>query len=130
MTRQHNRRLIEALVLERDYTGLAEDVVLRDQAQERSFCGRRAATALLDALFGQSFTGIETNVQMVVAGDENAALAFLFHGRQDGIFLGIPPTQQEVDVPMVLMCQMKGGQIREATLYYNAGTLLRQLGLA
>jgi hypothetical protein len=44
--------------------------------------------------------------------------------------MGLPPTGQEVAIPMALFCQIKAGQIQRATLYYDAGTLLRQLKLA
>lgn len=130
MTRQDNHRLLEAFVLERDPAVLAEDIVFRDQAQERSFYGREAVTALLNVFFVQGFTLTETEVQTTVIGEEEMALAFLFHGRQTGPFLGIPATQQELVVPMALICRIQEGQIQQATLYYNAGTLLRQLGLA
>jgi steroid delta-isomerase-like uncharacterized protein len=125
-----NRRLVEALAMTRDLSVLAVDVVLRDEAQERSFVGRAAVTELFDAFFVQGFTAIWTEVQTAVIDDEQAALMFIFHGRQHGPFLGIPPTQLEVAVPMVLLCQIEAEEVKRVTLYYNAGTLLRQLGLA
>jgi steroid delta-isomerase-like uncharacterized protein len=130
MNRQTNRRLIEAFALAQDASVLAEDVLLCDLAQERSFHGRGAVTALFNAFFRQGFTQIRTEVQATVIDEEQAALIFVFHGRQDGLFLGIPPTHLEVAVPMVLLCQVEAEQIKRAALYYNAGTLLRQLGLA
>jgi predicted ester cyclase len=44
--------------------------------------------------------------------------------------MGIPPTGREIAVPMALFFWIDAEQIRQVTLYYDAGTLLRQLGLA
>jgi steroid delta-isomerase-like uncharacterized protein len=129
MTRQTNRQLVEAFALAQDPGVLAEDVVLCDLAQERSFHGREAVTALLDAFFRRGFTAVQTEVLTMVVDDEEVALAFVFRGRQDGPFLGIPPTRLEVKLPMVMICRIQAGCIHRAALYYNAGTLLRQLGL-
>lgn len=130
MTRQTNRRLVEAFVLAHDPSVLADHVVLHDQAQERSYVGRPAVAALLNAFFVQGFTAVRAEVQSSVVDQHSAALVFTFHGRQDGLFLGIPPTHRLVTVPMVVVCRIEDGQITCAMLFYNAGTLLRQLGLA
>jgi hypothetical protein len=44
--------------------------------------------------------------------------------------MGILPTGREVVVPMALFCWIEAREIRKASLHYDAGTLLRQLGLA
>ena len=41
-----------------------------------------------------------------------------------------PPTGREVAIPMALFCWIETHEIRQASLYDDAGTLLRQLGLA
>lgn len=129
MNHRQNRRLLEAFALEQDAAVLAEDVVLLDQAQERSFYGREAVIAFWHTFFIHGFTQTETKVQSLIVDETEAAIVFTFYGRQDGPFMGIPPTRQAVVLPMVLVCQMTGKWIHQATLYYNAGTLLRQLGL-
>ncbi len=129
MTHHNHRHLIEAF-LARDPDVLAEDVVVQDLAQERLFRGREAVTAVLDAFFVQGFTGAQVEVQTLLVDEQGAALAFIFRGRQDGPFLDIPPTRLPVCVPMVLICRIDAGRITWGSLYYNAGTLLRQLGLA
>jgi steroid delta-isomerase-like uncharacterized protein len=123
------RRVVEAFAVEHDPAALADDAILRDQAQERSFHGRAAAGAFLDALFRQAFAGARSEVETVLLGDEAAAIAFTFHGRHDGAFLGLPATRRQVAVPMVMVLRLAGGLIARADLYYNAGTLLRQLEL-
>ena len=44
--------------------------------------------------------------------------------------MGIPPTGRAVAIPMALFCEIERQEIQLASLYYDAGTLLRQLGLA
>jgi steroid delta-isomerase-like uncharacterized protein len=133
MNRRQNRRLLEALTLEQDAAVLAavlaEDVVLLDQAQERSFVGREAVITFLHTFFIHGFTQTEARIQTMIVEETEAAVVFTFYGRQDGPFMGIPPTWQEVVLPMVVYCQIESGRIKQATLYYNAGTLLRQIGL-
>jgi steroid delta-isomerase-like uncharacterized protein len=134
MNRRQNRRLLEAFALEQDTAVLAavlaEDVVLLDQAQERSFVGREAVITFLHSFFNHSFSQTEAKIQAMIVDETEAALVFTFYGRQDGPFVGIPATGQVVVLPMVVYCQIESGQIKQAMLYYNAGTLLRQLGLA
>jgi steroid delta-isomerase-like uncharacterized protein len=129
MTCQNNRKLIEALSRAPDFNAFTDDVVLLDQAQERSFTGREAVTAFLKGFFEQGFTQTQTEFQTIVVEEEKVACAFLFRGQQDGAFMGIPPTHQRVAIPMVIICKLQAGRIKQAELYYNAGTLLRQLGL-
>jgi hypothetical protein len=59
IAQQENCRLMEAFALGRDPDVLAEDIVLCDQGQERSFYGRVAVIAFLDAIFRQGFVQTE-----------------------------------------------------------------------
>jgi len=129
LTADEMRRLLEALAPGQALEGLAEDVVLCDHAQERSFAGRAAVGRFLAAWFRQGFSSVQTEPGTMVRGEAAAVFAFTFHGRQDGPFMGLPPTRQPVALPMVLVCRADGGLLTHAALYYNAGTLLRQLGL-
>jgi steroid delta-isomerase-like uncharacterized protein len=130
MTQQHKRQLVEAFVVDRAIMALAEDVVFSDEAQSRSFAGRAAVAAAWEKLFAGGFAEVRIEVHTLIADDAAAALDFTFRGRHRGRFMGIPPTGREVGIPMALFCGIEAGQIRRATLYYDAGTLLRQLGLA
>jgi len=90
MNLQENRRLIRTFLLKQDASVLADDVIVRDQAQEQTFYGRQAATSFLDAYFVVGFAKCEAEVQTLVAGEEDVVLAFTFRGRQHGPFMGIP----------------------------------------
>jgi steroid delta-isomerase-like uncharacterized protein len=130
MTQHLNRQLVEAFVVGRSAVVLAEDVVFGDQAQSRSFTGRAAVEAIWQALFVDGFADVRIEIHTFIADDMAAALEFIFRGRHHGRFMGLPPTGQEVAIPMALFCRIEAGQIRRATLFYDAGTLLRQIGLA
>jgi steroid delta-isomerase-like uncharacterized protein len=130
MTQQLNRQLVEAFVVERTVQALAEGVVFCDQAQSRSFAGRATVEAMWQALFIDGFAEVRVEVQTLISDDAAAALEFTFRGWHRGRFMGIPPTGREVAIPMTLFCRIAVGQIQQATLYYDAGMLLRQLGLA
>jgi steroid delta-isomerase-like uncharacterized protein len=130
MTQHFNRQLVETFVLGRAGVALAEDVVFKDQAQSQSFAGRAAVEAAWQALFADSFAEVRVEVGDVIAEETAAALEFTFRGRHRARFMGIPPTGREIAIPMALFCVIETGQLRRASLYYDAGTLLRQLGLA
>ena len=109
---------------------LAEEVILQDHAQDRVYQGRGAVEGVLRAFFVAGFPGAQFEVHSSTAGETSAVLEFDLHGKQDGPFLGIPATGREVVLPMVIVCQISDGQVRRLSLYYDAGSLLRQLGLA
>jgi len=123
------RRVVEAFARAHDPAALADDVIVRDQAQERSFRGRAAAGAFLDALFREAFTEARSEVETVLFSGARAAIAFTFHGRHERSFMGLPATRRQVAVPMVMVLKLGGELIARADLYYNAGTLLRQMEL-
>jgi steroid delta-isomerase-like uncharacterized protein len=130
MTQSFNRQLVEAFVTEQAAVALSEEAVFCDQAQSRSFAGRAAIESVWRAFFADGFAEMRVEIHMLIADDTTAALEFTFSGRHRGRFMGIPPTGREVTIPMALFCWIEAQEIRKANLYYDAGTLLRQLGLA
>jgi predicted ester cyclase len=82
------------------------------------------------AFFIEGFAEVRIEIHRLIADEHAAALEFTFRGRHQGRFMGIPPTSREVVIPMALFCRIEAREIRQASLYYDAGTLLRQLGLA
>lgn len=134
MTREEciaaNRQVMELFVKAPTAVCLVEEVVLEDVAQNHLYQGRAAAEGLLRAFFVEGFPTARVEAQTILADEYTAVLQFLFYGRQDGPFLGLPITGREVVMPMVLICGLSAAQIQRATLYYDAGSLLRQLGMA
>ena len=125
-----NRQLIQALAAAPTAAALAEEVVLEDLAQNRVYCGQAAVTALLHAFFVEGFAEARAIVRTVLADERAAMLEFTFCGRQERPFMAIPATGREVAIPMVLVCHILAGRVQRAALYYDAGSFLRQLGMA
>jgi predicted ester cyclase len=107
-----------------------DDVVLIDHAQAQVFRGRAMAQSLLLDLFCTGFPGAQAEIHTIVENGHYTVVEFTFLGCQCGPFMGIAPTDQLVAVPVALVSQMREGKVGRVSLYYDAGTLLRQLGLA
>ena len=123
-------KLIEAFA--KDYTtlALADNVVLIEQAQNRVFYGREVVASIFHAFFAQGFSEVSVEVQSIVVNEDKCVMEFILHGVHTGHFMSIVPTHRQIDMPMVLICEIQQQELYQATLYYDAGTLLRQLGLA
>jgi steroid delta-isomerase-like uncharacterized protein len=124
------RQIITAFVKNPTAVVLAEEVVLEDHAQNRICRGRAEVESVLRAFFVEGFPEVRTEVHSITADETFAVLECAFHGRQDGPFVGLPSTGREVALPIVIVCQILESQIHRLSLYYDAGSLLRQLGLA
>jgi predicted ester cyclase len=109
---------------------LAEDIVLQDLAQGCIYENQTTARLLLLAFFVEGFSDVRLKQQTLLADAKAAMVEFIFYGCHTGIFMTIPATGQRVCVPMVLVFQIAENCIHHITWYYDAGTLLRQLGLA
>ena len=53
-----------------------------------------------------------------------------FRGVHTGPFLGIEPTSREVDLPTAIVVTFRDGLMAGERMYWDMGTLLRQLGVA
>jgi len=109
---------------------LTEDVVLEDHGQSMVYRGRTAVQPILRAYFVDGFSDGRVTVHTTLTNEQTIVIAFVFNGRHDGLFLGIPATGREVAVPMILLGHLNQQHIQHIALYYDAGTILRQLGLA
>lgn len=109
---------------------LTADVVLEDHGQSRVYHGRTTVLPILRAYFVDGFADGRVTVHTALTNEQTIVIAFVFNGRHKGLFLGIPATGREVTVPMILLGHISQQQIQHLILYYDAGTILRQLGLA
>jgi predicted ester cyclase len=130
MEKSMNRRIVMDLIADYRRVEWAETAVLQDHAQARSFSGPQAIRDWLRALFEEGFPHSRIDIHRVIADGNGAAAEYTLRGRQAGPFAGIRPTGHEVALPMVFICEIREGRISLANLYYDTGTLLRQLDLA
>lgn len=108
---------------------LADDIILEDYGQSMVYHGRPAVLPILQAYFGDGFPDGRISVQTTLSDRQKVVIAFTFCGRQQRAFLGLPATNREVAVPMLLLFRLAHQQIQHIAWYYDAGTFLRQLGL-
>ena len=125
-----NPCLTQQLTTDTSALPLADDVILQDFAQDRIVRGRAEVAALLDAFFIRGFADAHVTMQTTIADEASAMCEFVFCGRHVAPFWGLPATHRVVELPMVIACHLTNSQIQRAALYYDAGILLRQLGLA
>jgi steroid delta-isomerase-like uncharacterized protein len=76
---------------------------------------------------------IKAEVVNVVGGEEWTVVEFIGRGTHTGPLVGpqgtIPATQKKLDLKFCELLRVKDGQIAEAHLYFDAATMLRQLGV-
>lgn len=125
-----NRQSALQLVLETTTAALTRDVILQDFAQDTSIAGRAAVTAFIHTFFHRAFVEKRVTINTLLADQETAALSLLLAGRQSTPFWGLPNTGRYLKLPLVIICRFQADYIARIELYYDAGTLLRQLGLA
>lgn len=69
----------------------------------------------------------------VVVGEEWTAVECIGRGTHTGPMVGpqgnIPATQKKVELKFCELLRLKDGQINEGRVYFDAATLLRQLGV-
>jgi len=124
------RVLIDALARTRDPQYFAPDAVLYDMPVGRPFEGREAIASLLRLFYAEAFSDAEAEVR-TVALDAEQGLGFIewtFRGRHTGDLLGIALTARRVELPILAVCEIADGLVQRGRLYYDTGTLLRQLG--
>ena len=108
---------------------VAEDAVYTMMANGEETVGREAIAAMMDAFYGEIFSGTFESSN-VVYGDGKAALEGYLVGKHTGVFAGIPPTGKDVRVPMCIVYDVADNQIQRARIYFQMSVLLQQLSLA
>jgi steroid delta-isomerase-like uncharacterized protein len=75
----------------------------------------------------------KVEVVNVVTGDEWSVAECIGRGTHTGPLVGpqgtIPATQKKLDLRFCELLRIKDGQVAEARVYFDAATLMRQLGL-
>ncbi len=129
MTDQALKRAMCNLVERPLAVSLAPDVVLVDHAQDAVYEGKTAVAAVLTSFLEDGFSE-KAAVRTLLVQQPVALLEVMVRGRHRRPFMGIPPTDREVTLPLALVCRWQTGRLHHVALYYDAGSLLRQLDLA
>ena len=80
-----------------------------------------------------AFPDGKVEITKMVAGDEGVATEFRGRGTHTGPLVGpageIPATGRSIDVPFCQIMQIKNGKVVSSRLYFDAATMMGQLGL-
>jgi steroid delta-isomerase-like uncharacterized protein len=80
-----------------------------------------------------AFPDSRVEVTNIVAGEEGAVIEFRGRGTHTGPLNGpageIPATGRSVDIPFCEVMQIKNGKITSVHTYFDAATMMGQLGL-
>jgi steroid delta-isomerase-like uncharacterized protein len=119
-----------AFIVDHDAAYYAEDAEFQIMADPEPLRGREAIAGLMASLYGGSFTDTHVEVRSLVADGPRVVLEFVYNGTNTGEFMGLPPTGQRVSVPILGIYEVAGTYITEGRIYFDMGTMMRQLGHA
>jgi steroid delta-isomerase-like uncharacterized protein len=105
-----------------------DEIVWRNIGLEETYRGKAEIAAFLSRLF-TAFPDLHFEVTHKIARGNNVAEQWYLQGTHRGTFMGIPPTNRRLEWPGMSMIEMRDGKFYRDHFYYDAGSLLRQLGL-
>lgn len=108
---------------------LADDVKLVDKARQTQVTGAMAVMEVWDAFWQRGLANRELDFQEVYVENEVVFVKGWVNGRQAHSFWGLPCTGRDIRLQMTLIFTTQHAQISQIELRYDAGSLLRQLGL-
>jgi steroid delta-isomerase-like uncharacterized protein len=110
---------------------VTEDVKWLNIPFGASYTARKGYREFLDN-WSTGMPDCKVEVLNVVAGDEWTAVEFIARGKHTGPLVGpqgtIPATQKTIDMKFCELLRVKDGQIAEGRVYFDAATMMRQLG--
>jgi steroid delta-isomerase-like uncharacterized protein len=104
-----------------------QDYVLYDPTAPAPLRGPNGLRQSLEP-FRAAFPDLRLSVEDQVAEGDKVATRWIFTGRHDGDFFGIPPTGKQVEVTGISIERVAGGRIVEDRMELDALGLMRQLG--
>ena len=121
----HDLDRVAAVVDERfEFVDMGGGDVMRSREEWRAFCG----------VFVTAFPDLTQDVRLLVDADEYAFAEVVARGTHTGSLATpegeIAPTGRTIEVPFCVVMRSRDGLLVEGREYYDAATLLRQLGLA
>jgi steroid delta-isomerase-like uncharacterized protein len=104
---------------------LTRDCVFEDMALGQTFHGHEGATSYY-RMWWDAFDTAITPERLHLAGD-TAVAETTWRGSHVGEFLGIAPTKQTIDVPIIIVVEIRDGLMAVERLYWDRLRLIDQL---
>ncbi len=131
-----NRRLWQRHVLaetRRNIAGLLEtlsdDPIYKVMATSATFKGRDQVAQFYTGLF-EGVPDATFELVNAFVGEEGVVEESILRGTQHGALFGIPATDREIALPLTIVFPILNGRITGERLYFDLGTLARQLGVS
>ena len=121
----HDLGRVGAVVDEKfEFRDLAGGDVVHSREEWRAFCGG----------FVTAFPDLAQELQLLVDAGEHAFAEVVARGTHTGPLATpegeIAPTGRTIEIPFCVVVRARDGMLVEGREYYDAATLMRQLGLA
>lgn len=120
----HDLERVSAVVAENfEFVDVGGGAVLHSREEWREFCG----------VFVTAFPDLVQDVRLLIDAGEHAFGEVIARGTHTGPLATpdgeIPPTGRTIEVPFCVVMRARDGLLVNGREYYDASTLLRQLGL-
>jgi steroid delta-isomerase-like uncharacterized protein len=120
----HDLDRVAAVVDERfEFADMGGGEVVHNREEWRAFC----------AVFVTAFPDLTQDVHLLIDADEYAFAEVVARGTHTGPLVTaegeVAPTGRTIEVPFCVVMRSRDGLLVEGREYYDAATLLRQLGL-
>ncbi|MCP5097688.1 MAG: hypothetical protein GY943_19245 [Chloroflexi bacterium] len=125
-----NQRLARKLLRDITAVSLSPTITLIDHAQQSHYHGQGQVTAVWQAFFVNGLHSPNMEMSTLLADNTTATFSINISGKQQHPFWGLPNTGRHISLKMAVICRFETGVFTQIELYYDAGSLLRQLGLA
>jgi steroid delta-isomerase-like uncharacterized protein len=124
-----DQRSVNTHDAERVASWFTDDAVQRTVATDTIARGRHAIRDSVATIF-QAFPDLYLEVRDLFSTDDRMCVQGTATGTHTGAFLGLPPTGRRVEWDGCLVFRFASdGRVSEEIIYYDAATVLRQLGV-
>jgi len=134
MSEKENMQVVQGTVtafnqkdVEKLLSHYTDEATFADMAESATATGKAAIRDYLQGWLS-SFPDARIEVVHRIGHGSHVVDQWKATGTHQGQFRGITPTARVVSVPLVCIFKLRRGMITNATLYYDAASILRQLG--
>jgi steroid delta-isomerase-like uncharacterized protein len=106
---------------------LTTDCVFEDLALGERFEGHAGATAYY-RMWWDAFDTEVTPERLHLVEPATAVAETTWRGKHGGAFMGIEPTGRSIEVPVILVAELRDGLMGGERIYWDRATVLVQLG--
>jgi len=108
---------------------VSEDVVEHEQFPGLPTTGHEAVRAAI-GMFRESFSDLRFTVDDMIAEGDKVAARITVTGTHTGQFMGMPPTNKNVEVQAIDILEIHDGKITAHWGQTDQGAMMEQLGMA